>query len=268
MAEYNTKLTGRSVHEPAAMQVWKTVLYLLLVHLQVTGPILGQTLSQGPHPAFAERIAEREQMVREGIENYPYQPVTDPKVLAAMRRVPRHVFVPEEVRGEAYRNSPLLIGHNQTISQPFIVAHMTEMLELQRDHKVLEIGTGSGYQAAVLAELCDNVYTVEIIPPLGRQAESLLRELGYDRVHVKIGDGYEGWPEYAPYDRMIVTCAPDDIPTALIEQLAPEGRMVIPVGKPYGAQYMVLVTKDKNGQTKRHQKYPVRFVPMTGKALQ
>jgi protein-L-isoaspartate(D-aspartate) O-methyltransferase len=266
MAENKTKPIRWSVPEQTAVQVWKAFVCLLPVCFLVTGAAFGQTLSQGLHPAFTERIAEREQMVREGIQNYPYQPVTDPKVLAAMRRVPRHVFVPEEVRGEAYRNSPLLIGHNQTISQPFIVAHMTEMLELQRDQKVLEIGTGSGYQAAVLAELCDNVYTVEIIPPLGRQAESLLRELGYDRVHVKIGDGYEGWPEHAPYDRMIVTCAPDDIPPALIEQLAPGGRMVIPVGKPYGAQYMVLVTKDKNGQIKRHQKYPVRFVPMTGNA--
>jgi len=192
--------------------------------------------------------------------------VKDPGVLQAMRHVPRHVFVPEAYRREAYRNSPLVIGHNQTISQPFIVAHMTEMLELRRDHKVLEIGTGSGYQAAVLGELCDHVYTVEIIPPLGNNARELLKELGYTGIHVKIGDGYEGWQEYAPFDRIIVTCAPDDIPEPLIDQLVPGGCMVIPVGKPYSTQYMVVVKKDHKGRIRREYKYPVRFVPMTGKA--
>jgi protein-L-isoaspartate(D-aspartate) O-methyltransferase len=220
----------------------------------------------GEHPAFGERVKEREEMVRDGIEHYPFQPVRDPLVLKAMRRVPRHLFVPEAYRDEAYRNSPLPIGYNQTISQPFIVAHMTELLELQRDHKVLEIGTGSGYQAAVLAELCDHVYTIEIIPPLGRQAEATLRELGYTGIHTRTGDGYEGWPEQAPFDRIIVTCAPDDIPEPLISQLAPGGLIVIPVGKPYGTQYMVVVRKDNKGRITREHKYPVRFVPMTGKA--
>jgi protein-L-isoaspartate(D-aspartate) O-methyltransferase len=223
-------------------------------------------LTQPEHPAFSERVGEREELVREGIENYPYQPVRDPGVLQAMRRVPRHFFIPEAYRSEAYRNSPLLIGHNQTISQPFIVAHMTELLELSREHKVLEIGTGSGYQAAVLGELCDNVYTVEIIPPLGNRAKELLEELGYTGIHVKIGDGYEGWREYAPFDRIIVTCAPDDIPEPLIDQLIHGGRMVIPVGEPYRTQYMVVVKKDKKGRISREYKYPVRFVPMTGKA--
>ena len=223
-------------------------------------------LTQPEHPAFSERIAEREELVRDGIENYPYQPVRDPGVLQAMRRVPRHVFVPEAFRSEAYRNAPLQIGHNQTISQPFIVAHMTELLELRRDHKVLEIGTGSGYQAAVLGELCDHVYTVEIIPPLGNQARELLKKLGYTGIQVKIGDGYEGWPEHAPFDRIIVTCAPDDIPEPLIDQLTAGGRMVIPVGEPYKTQYMVVVKKDKKGRISRGYKYPVRFVPMTGKA--
>lgn len=220
------------------------------------------------HPAFAERVVEREHMVEKGIENYPYQPVRNPLVLKAMRRVPRHVFVPEAYRQEAYRNSPLLIGHNQTISQPFIVAHMTEMLELRPDHRVLEIGTGSGYQAAVLGELCNEVYTMEIIRPLGRQAEALLKDLGYSNIHVKIGDGYEGWPEFAPFDRIIVTCAPNDIPQALLDQLSNGGRIVIPVGKPYQTQYMVVVEKDKKGRVSRKRKYPVRFVPMTGKASQ
>ncbi len=221
-----------------------------------------------PHPAFSERVKEREKMVRSGIENYPYQPVRDARVLAAMRRVPRHHFIPEVFQKEAYQNRPLSIGYNQTISQPFIVAHMTEMLELKRDHRVLEIGTGSGYQAAILAELCDHVYTIEIIPPLGNQAKRLLKELGYSRINVKIGDGYEGWPEHAPFDRIIVTCAPDDIPKPLTEQLAAGGRIVIPVGKPFDTQYMVVVKKDSKGRISRRTKYPVRFVPMTGKASQ
>ncbi len=222
--------------------------------------------SKVPHPAFNERIREREQMVKTGIENYPYQPVRDPDVLRAMRQVPRHVFVPVEYAREAYRNSPMSIGYNQTISQPFIVAHMTELLELKPDHNILEIGTGSGYQAAVLAELCNQVHTIEIIPPLGQQAEALLKNLGYDNIHVRIGDGYEGWPEVAPFDRIIVTCAPDDIPQPLLDQLAPGGRIVIPVGKPNQTQYMVVVTKDRKGRISQKRHYPVRFVPMTGKA--
>jgi protein-L-isoaspartate(D-aspartate) O-methyltransferase len=216
------------------------------------------------HPAFSERVQERELMVKDGIENYPYQPVSDPLVLQAMRRVPRHMFVPAEYQDLAYRNSPLQIGYNQTISQPFIVAHMSELLELDPDHRVLEIGTGSGYQAAVLAELCDHVYTIEIVAPLGQKAEKLLKELGYDQVHVRIGNGYEGWPGAAPFDRIIVTCAPEDIPRALLDQLAPGGRMVIPVGKQFGSQYMVEVNKDRKGQITQKQHYPVRFVPMTG----
>jgi protein-L-isoaspartate(D-aspartate) O-methyltransferase len=244
---------------------------IILISLLITICLAGGLSQVEPaaareHPAFGERVKERERMVRDDIEHYPFQPVRDPLVLKAMRRVPRHLFVPEAYREEAYRNSPLPIGNNQTISQPFIVAHMTELLELQRDHRVLEIGTGSGYQAAVLAELCDHVFTIEIIPSLGKQAEKILRELGYSNIHLRIGDGYEGWPEQAPFDRIIVTCAPDDIPEPLISQLAPGGRIVIPVGKPYGNQYMVVVRKDNKGRITREHKYPVRFVPMTGKA--
>ena len=216
------------------------------------------------HPGFAERVGEREEMVRTGIENYPYQPVEDPRVLQAMRRVPRHLFVPPEFRDLAYRNSPLLIGYEQTISQPFIVAHMSELLELKPDHRVLEIGTGSGYQAAVLGELCKHVYTIEIVAPLGKKAAKLLKELGYNQVQVRIGNGYEGWPEAAPFDRVIVTCAPEDIPQALLDQLKPGGRMVIPVGRQYGTQYMVEVNKDRKGRISQKRHYPVRFVPMTG----
>ncbi len=220
------------------------------------------------HPAFGERVQERHEMVKNGIENYPYQPVRDPLVLEAMRRVPRHRFVPPEYRRDAYLNTPLVIGFHQTISQPYIVAHMTELLDLQPDHRVLEIGTGSGYQAAVLAELCNHVYTIEIIPQLGESAGELLNELGYKNVRVKIGDGYEGWPDAAPFDRIIVTCAPDDIPPPLLAQLAPGGRLVIPVGETSQVQYMVVVTKDRHGRISQKRQYPVRFVPMTGKALE
>jgi len=218
------------------------------------------------HPGFSERVAERQQMVHDGIEGYPIYPVTDPRVLQAMRRVPRHLFVPEEYRDLAYRNTPLFIGYNQTISQPYIVAHMSELLNLKPEHRVLEIGTGSGYQAAVLAELCNHVYTIEIVPELGRRAEKLLKDLGYDQVHVRIGDGYEGWPEAAPFDRIIVTCAPENIPGPLRDQLAPGGRMVIPVGTQLGAQYLVEVRKDRKGSITKKEYYPVRFVPMTGKS--
>jgi len=217
------------------------------------------------HPGFSERVEEREQMVRTGIENYPHHPVANPAVLEAMQKVPRHLFIPEENRDLAYRNSPLEIGYNQTISQPFIVAHMSELLELKPEHRILEIGTGSGYQAAVLGELCNHVYTIEIVAPLGRKAQNLLRELGYDQVQVRIGNGYKGWPEAAPFDRIIVTCAPEEIPQALLDQLAPGGRMVIPVGGQREMQYLVEVYKDKKGRIKQKEHYPVRFVPMTGK---
>jgi len=221
---------------------------------------------QAVHPAFNERREERERMVHEGIRNYPFQPVRDKEVLEAMRRVPRHAFVPEEYQSAAYRNAPLPIGNNQTISQPYIVAHMTELLEIEPTHRVLEIGTGSGYQAAVLAELCREVYSIEIIPVLGMKATELLEVLGYANVHVRIGDGYEGWPEKAPFDRIIVTAAPDEIPEPLVAQLVNGGRIIIPVGEPHRTQYLVLVTKDEKGRISEKTQYPVRFVPMTGKA--
>ncbi len=239
----------------------------VLLFVGLTSSLSQEILAQNRnHPGFSERVAERHLMVKDGIENYPHHPVEDPNVLLAMRLVPRHLFIPEEYQDLAYRNSPLLIGHNQTISQPFIVAHMTELLELKPEYRVLEIGTGSGYQAAVLGELCKHVYTIEIVAPLGKKAAKLLKELGYDQVQVRIGDGYEGWPEEAPFDRIIVTCAPENIPQALLDQLAPGGRMVIPVGGQYETQYMVEVTKDKKGRISQKEHYPVRFVPMTGKS--
>jgi protein-L-isoaspartate(D-aspartate) O-methyltransferase len=188
--------------------------------------------------------------------------IKNPVVLDAMRRVPRHEFVPEPLRGSAYADSPLPIGHDQTISQPYIVAYMTEALELDGSHRVLEIGTGSGYQAAVLGEIAKAVYTIEIVAPLADGARVILKRLGYANVHVRTGNGYLGWPEQAPFDRVIVTAAPDDIPPALVEQLKPGGLMAIPVG--VGTQELRILRRTETGmQTLRT--LPVRFVPMTGK---
>ena len=183
-------------------------------------------------------------MVRQQIEA---RGVRDPRVVQAMRAVPREQFVPAEVRRHATADSPLPIGHGQTISQPYIVAYMTELLGLERSHRVLEIGTGSGYQTAVLAELCDRVYSVEIVPELAQAAEKTLRSLGYDGPRIRTGDGYQGWPDHAPYDRIIVTAAPPELPQDLIDQLAPEGRLVAPVGANPDAQRIVLVSKDSEG---------------------
>jgi protein-L-isoaspartate(D-aspartate) O-methyltransferase len=216
------------------------------------------------HPAFLERVDEREKMVFEDIENYPYRPVSDRKVLQAMQTVPRHAFIPGSLQKYAYNNSPLPIGYNQTISQPYIVASMTEMLDLKGNEKVLEVGTGSGYQAAVLAEVCKEVYTIEIVPELGKNARKILEKLGYNNIHVRIGNGYLGWSEEAPFDRIMVTCAPEDIPEPLINQLKPGGMIVIPVGKSHQVQNLVIVKKNKNGRVFSQKQYPVRFVPMTG----
>jgi len=203
---------------------------------------------------------QRERMVRDQIES---RGVTDPAVLAAVRAVPRHRFVPEDVEPTAYADHPLPIGAGQTISQPFIVALMTELAEPAPDKRVLEVGTGSGYQAAVLAECFDRVFTIEIIPELGERASTLLRELGYDNVEVRVGDGFDGWPEEAPFDAIVVTAAPDTIPRPLLEQLAPDGRLVIPVGR--GSQDLVVVRRTADGFERRIVT-GVRFVPMTGKA--
>jgi protein-L-isoaspartate(D-aspartate) O-methyltransferase len=184
------------------------------------------------------------------------------KVLTVMEKVPRHRFVPEYENHGAYYNSPLPIGHGQTISQPYIVALMTELLAAEKQDSVLEIGTGSGYQAAILAEIVDKVYCMEIIEPLGTRAANLLSALGYANVQVKIGDGYQGWPEYAPFDRIIVTAAASHVPQPLLDQLKPGGRMVIPVGD--YAQELVLITKSQDGKLHYRNVLPVRFVPLTG----
>ncbi len=189
--------------------------------------------------------------------------VDDARVLAAMRRVPRHLLVPEAQRALAYQDHPLPIGHGQTISQPFIVGFMTAALELDGSERVLEIGTGSGYQTAVLAELAEHVYSIEIVAPLAETARAALAELGYQNVSVRAGDGYRGWPEEAPFDAIIVTAAPGHVPEPLLEQLAVGGRMIVPVGGLL--QELVLLTRSQAGIT-RERVLPVRFVPMTGEA--
>ncbi len=188
----------------------------------------------------------------------------DPRVMEAMSKVPRHAFVPPEKTEYAYENRPLSIGFGQTISQPYIVALMTDLLDLRPDAAVLEIGTGSGYQAAVLSGLVKAVYTIEIIEALGVAAERRLKRLRYENVRTRISDGYYGWPEQAPFDGIIVTAAVGHIPPPLIRQLKAGGRMVIPVGSPFLIQHLTLVEKDRNGEVRTRQLLPVRFVPLTG----
>lgn len=213
------------------------------------------------HPAFAERARERERMV---IAHIQAREIRDPNVLRAMRAVPRHAFVPEPLQAYAYEDRPLPIGRDQTISQPYVVALMTETLALDPNSVVLEIGTGSGYQAAVCAEIAREVYSIEIVEPLARSAAEMLAKLGYDNVHVKVGDGYYGWPEKGPFDAIIGTAAAKEIPPPLIEQLKPGGRMILPVDGERGFQHLILVTKDEQGQLHCEKILPVRFVPMTG----
>jgi protein-L-isoaspartate(D-aspartate) O-methyltransferase len=209
-----------------------------------------------------EESRKGDTMVAEQIER---RGVKDPRVLEAMRKVPRHEFVPENERHEAYDDRPLPIGHGQTISQPYIVAFMTEALGLKGTEKVLEVGTGSGYQAAVLSALAKEVFTIEIVEPLGKQAAEVLKRLGYKNVSVRVGDGYRGWREEAPFDAIIVTCAPDSVPEPLVHQLAEGGRMIIPVGPEGKAQQLVLLKK-RHGKMHQQEVLPVRFVPMTGEA--
>jgi protein-L-isoaspartate(D-aspartate) O-methyltransferase len=192
------------------------------------------------------------------------KPELEPRVLDALNRVGRHEFVPENQRSRAYANQPLPIGHGQTISQPFVVAFMTDLLRVKPGDRVLEIGTGSGYQAAVLAQLEAQVSTIEIIPELARTAGERLKRLGYAKVEVKTGDGYFGWPEQAPFDGILVTAAVTQIPPPLVRQLKPGGRMVIPVGGPFLPQYLVLVEKTQSGKVTTRQLLPVQFVPLTG----
>ncbi len=237
--------SGSSLHS-LSLFAW----ILLLLHIGVAGSFAGSQADE-----FA---ALRDKMVSQQIEA---RGVSDPHVLEAMRVVPRHLFVPPKYRNMAYRDHPLPIGAGQTISQPYIVALMTDLLKVKPNSRILEIGTGSGYQAAVLAELKCDVYSVEIIPALGEKARETLNGLGYGNIHIKIGDGHKGWPEKAPFDAVIVTCAPERIPKPLIRQLKEGGRLIIPVGRAGGIQQLVSAVK-KGDQLVSRSILPVRFVPM------
>lgn len=226
-----------------------------------------EAVDQTPDTEYAQRrramVDEIVALAGEVAPTYGGTPLSS-RVLDAMMRVPRHRFVPEEERRYAYHNRPLAIGHNQTISQPYIVALMTDLLALKPGGRVLEVGTGSGYQAAVLAELGQEVYSIEIVEPIAQRTIELLQMLGYERVHVRAGDGYHGWPEHAPFDGVIVTAGASHVPQPLLDQLKPGGRMVIPVGEAFDVQELLLIHKDAFGQTHRQQVIPVRFVPLTG----
>jgi protein-L-isoaspartate(D-aspartate) O-methyltransferase len=212
-------------------------------------------------PTLADFAAQRQRMVQHQLMP---RGIKDERVLAAIAKVPREEFVPADARADAYEDGPLPIGYDQTISQPYIVAFMTEQLRPKPSDRVLEIGTGSGYQAAILAELVKEVYSIEIVEPLAKNAEATLARLGYKNIHMKVGDGYKGWAEEEPFDAIIVTCAPDKVPQPLVDQLKDGGRMVIPVGERF-AQELYLLEK-KNGQLKESVTLPVRFVPMAGEA--
>jgi protein-L-isoaspartate(D-aspartate) O-methyltransferase len=249
-----------------AVAVCLTVLAALPTVLQGMGIMSGRNHEAANEETYEER---RREMVKNQLAA---RDITDPEVLDAFRKVRRHLFVPEAYRDLAYTDQPLPIGHDQTISQPYIVAYMTQALKLEHAERVLEVGTGSGYQAAILSELCSStdacgsVYTIEIIEELGEAARRRLSMLGYDNVHVRIGDGYEGWPEYAPYDAIIVTAAPTHVPEPLKNQLEEGGRMIIPVGRQYAQELRVLRKKD--GELVEESVLPVGFVPLvdeTGK---
>ena len=231
---------------PQCLPLWPLLLLLLAPACRAQ-PDTADAYGQARHEMVRAQIASRD--------------VTDPAVLRAMRAVPRHQFVPDRLADWAYTDRPLPIGQGQTISQPYIVAFMTELVQPDSTDRVLEVGTGSGYQAAVLAEIVDSVYTIEIVPELAHTARDRLVRLGYDNVVVRHGDGYAGWPARAPFDAIVVTAAPKQIPPSLLEQLAPGGRMVIPVGPVRELQHLTLVTKTTNGAVRTRRVLPVRFVP-------
>ena len=236
------------------------VAFLLAASLvQVVG-----AASAGSHQKALERMLQEIEADTALTARQTGRSSLDDRVLAAMGRVPRHEFVPSELRRHAYDNRPLPIGYGQTISQPYIVALMTDLLALSEDARVLEIGTGSGYQAAVLAELGARVFTIEIIPELGSEVTERFARLGYDEVTSRVGDGYYGWEEEGPFEAIIVTAASPTIPPPLIAQLEPGGVMVIPVGSPFSVQQLTLVEKDETGVVRTRQVLPVAFVPLTG----
>ncbi len=261
-------LAGASEPSIADGSRWRAALRLPSLGLPVVLAAASLQVSNAASPDYA---AERAQMVRT-IESYASEATLSlgrarfaPEVLRIMGAVPRHEFVPDGVRQDAYADRPLPIGYGQTISQPLIVALMTDLLKVGSNDIVLEIGTGSGYQAAVLAGLVRQVYTVEIIPGLAAGAADRLQRLGYTNIAVRQGDGYYGWEDAAPFDAIIVTAAADQIPPPLLRQLKPGGRMVIPVGAPFALQHLVLVERDAEGRARTRQLLPVRFVPLSGR---
>lgn len=240
--------------------------YLLQCYLLMSLTLSGPTTAADTQPYEQQRMELMrliEQDVRE-TSVYLDREMLDARVMKALAEVPRHLFVPDPQRRYAYQNRPLPIGHGQTISQPYIVAIMTDLLKLTAEDRVLEVGTGSGYQAAVLAELVKQVYSIEIIEPLGQRARDLLNKLDYDNIETRIGDGYYGWEAHAPFDAIIVTAAADHIPPPLIAQLKPGGRMMIPVGSRFMTQQLVIVEKDSDSKVTTRLILPVRFVPLTG----
>lgn len=226
----------------------------------------GEKDAAGRLPASELRAA----MIREieadvlSTRQYTGRSALDARVMAALAAVPRHEFVPERYREHAYENRPLPIGHEQTISQPYIVALMTDLLDVGEDAVVLDIGTGSGYQAAVLAEVVRRVYSIEIVPELGEEAAARLRRLGYKNVEVRVGDGFYGWPERAPFDGILIAAATDEIPQPLLDQMKPGARMILPLGKAWGDQDLLVVEKGEDGKIAKRSIIPVRFVPLTG----
>ena len=246
------------LREPTAPARYSETMRITLASALVAAAALACT-ANGKQQAADQWDAERARMV---LEQLRARDINDARVLDAMRSVPRHLFVPEEQRRRAYADHPLPIGYSQTISQPYIVAFMTQALDVAPDHKVLEIGTGSGYQAAILARLVRVVYTIEIVEPLAERSRQTLKDLRFDNVHVRAGNGYLGWPDEAPFDRIIVTAAPDEVPPALVEQLKPGGRMAIPVG--VESQELRILRRTATGM-ELLDTLPVRFVPMTGK---
>jgi len=246
---------------------------LLPAHIELLAPLLMAVFAAVSVPSLADDPTESARMeliriIEEDVRQTSLElnkAELDPRVMKALARVPRHKFVPLEEKTYAYENRPLPIGHGQTISQPYIVAIMTDMLNLKPDSKVLELGTGSGYQAAILGELAGEVYTIEIVEPLGLLAKDRLQQLGYKNVITKVGDGYYGWEEHAPFDAIIVTAAASHIPPPLIKQLKPGGRMVIPVGSRFMTQQLLTVDKRADNKVVSRQVMPVVFVPVTGR---
>ncbi len=246
---------GASTVRPENRIAWSSGALLLLLLLNCSASRQGAVPLKGDFEKLRERMVAEQLRARD---------IRSPRVLEAMGRVPRHEFVPNSAKGLAYEDHPLSIGEGQTISQPYIVALMTQVAEPLAQHRALEVGTGSGYQAAVLAELVAEVYTIEIVPSLAQQASETLQKLGYENVHVRHGDGYAGWPDKAPFDIILVTAAADRIPQPLLDQLADGGRLVMPVGQVGGIQTLTLVIREKD-RFKKRQITGVRFVPMTGK---